>query len=62
MSRCDGSCNTVDDPFGRICVLDKMEDVKLKIYIIYFNMTKETTEYKHILCELRYNSRQEWKK
>ena len=27
INRCDGSCNTVEDPFGRICVPNKTEHV-----------------------------------
>ena len=34
MSRCDGSCNTLDDPFGRICLPNKVEEVKLKVFNI----------------------------
>ena len=29
MNRCDGSCNNIEYPFGRICVPNKMEDVNL---------------------------------
>ena len=32
MSMCDGSCNTLHDPFGRICLPNKVEDVKLKVF------------------------------
>ena len=31
LDRCDGSYNTVEEPFGRICVPNKIEDVNLKI-------------------------------
>ena len=34
MNRCDGSCNTVDDPSGRICLPNKVGDVKLKVFNI----------------------------
>ena len=30
MNRCDGS-NTVNDPFVRICIRNKIEDVNLKV-------------------------------
>ena len=30
MSRCDGSCNTVKDPFGVVCVSNKMEPDMIK--------------------------------
>ena len=32
MNRCNESCNTVEDPFGRICVHNKIEDVNLKVF------------------------------
>ena len=34
MNRCDGSCNTAEDPSGRKCVLNKTEDVNLKLFDI----------------------------
>ena len=36
LDRCNRSFNTAEDPFGSICVLNKMEDVNLKV----FNMIK----------------------
>ena len=42
MNRCHGSCNTVEDLFGRAFVSNKMEEVNLKV----FNMTKGTNESK----------------
>ena len=27
LNRCNGSCNTLDDPFDRICIPDKTKDV-----------------------------------
>ena len=40
MSRGGGSCNAAQDPFGRKCVLNKMNEVKLKV----FNMIKRINE------------------
>ena len=37
MNRSDGGCNSVNDPFGRIHIPNKMEQVSLLI----FNMVKE---------------------
>ena len=67
VNKYDGSCNTIEDPFGRICALNKIENVNLTT----FNMIKETNESKtlgkHISrecrCELdrrKCNSRQKW--
>ena len=49
MSRCDGSCNNIEDPFGRICV--KMEDMNLKVFdmIKWINESKTT---KRTPCEI----------
>lgn len=53
MNRFDESCNArFQDPFGRIHVPDKMEEVKLEV----FNMkgiNKRETLTKRILCECR---------
>ena len=50
---CDESCNTIEDPFGRICTFNRIEGVNLKV----FNMSKEInlskTLSKHISCECR---------
>ena len=35
--RYDGNCNTVEDPFGRICVPNEIEDVNLNV----INMTMD---------------------
>ena len=53
LGRCDGSCDTAEYPFGRICVPNKLENVNLKV----FNMIKQKNEnelktiIKHISCE-----------
>ena len=68
INRCGGNCNTIEDPFGGICIRNKMEDVKLKVKLKVFNMTKGINESKilakHIIrCELdgrKCNSRQKW--
>ena len=43
MSRCDGSCNTTENPFGGVCVPNKMEDLNLEV----FNMIEEMNQ-KHL--------------
>ena len=65
MCRCDGSCNAIEDLFGRICVHKKMEDVNLKVVNIIKGINKSKTLAKHISCDFRcefdgrkYNSRQ----
>ena len=31
LDTCDKSCNTVEDPFGRICIANKIEDINSKV-------------------------------
>ena len=40
--RCNGSCNTLDNLYREICVLDKIEDVNLSV----FNMITRVNESK----------------
>lgn len=54
MNRFDESCNArFQDPFGRICVPDKMEEVKLEVSNMK-RINKRETLTKRILCECRY--------
>ena len=53
LHKCDGSYNTVEDPFGRICVPNKIEDVNLKMFIMIKGIHESQTLIKHILCECR---------
>ena len=53
MDRCDGSSNIVDNPFGRICVPNKTEDVNLRILNMIKGINKSTTPIKRVLCECR---------
>ena len=53
MSRCNGSSNTVEDPLGRICVPDKMEDVNLQVFNMIIETNESTTLTKHVSYECR---------
>ena len=33
LDKCNESCNTIDDPSGRICVEKKTEDLNLNVLI-----------------------------
>ena len=39
-SKCSGSCNTINDPYAKICVPDAVKDLKLKV----FNLMSRTDE------------------
>ena len=67
MNWCNGSCNIVEVLFGRICVYNKMEDMKLKVFNVIKGTNESKTLAKHISCECRCefddrkcNSRQKW--
>ena len=53
MNRCDRSCNTVEDPFGRICVPNEMENVNLIVFNIVKGINKSKTLLKNISWECR---------
>ena len=66
MSKCNGICNTVDDPFGR-CVPNKIKDTNLKMFDMIKVTNESRTLAKHISCKYRCefdgrecNSRQKW--
>ena len=43
LDRYNGSCNTLGDPSGRICVLNKKEDMHLHV----FDMVTKKASQKH---------------
>ena len=53
MSRCSGSCNTIEDPFSRICVCFRVEDMELKIFNVIKGINQSKAFAKHISCECR---------
>ena len=46
---CDGSCNTDKDPFGRLCVPNKIEVVNPRV----FNIIKRINEWGTLSYEVR---------
>lgn len=51
MNMCDGRCNTIDDPFGRIYFPNNFEDMNLKIFNMIKAINESKTLAKQILCE-----------
>ena len=43
-SKCSGSCNNINDPYAKICVLDVVKDLNVTV----FNLMSRTNETKHI--------------
>ena len=44
INRCKGSCNTINDPYAKICVPDEIKDTNIKV----FNLMPKTNETRHI--------------
>ena len=44
INRCKGSCNTINDPYAKICVHDQIKNTNVKV----FNLLSRTNETKHI--------------
>lgn len=53
MSRCNTckNCNTVEDPFGRICIPNKLEYVNMKVFGMIKEINDSKTLTKYISCE-----------
>ena len=44
MSKCKGSCNTINDPYATLCVPDTIKSINVKV----FNLMSRTNETRHI--------------
>ena len=40
VNKCSGSCNTLDDPMARICVLNIIKNVNIKVYIFLMRLNQ----------------------
>ena len=67
INRCKGACNTISDPYAKICVPDQIKDTNVKV----FNLMSRTNEIRHIkwhkTCKCRCridasicNNKQKW--
>ena len=43
-SKCSGKCNNINNPYAKICILDVIEDLNVKV----FNLMSWTNETRHI--------------
>ena len=59
MNRCNGPCNTVEDPFYRTCAPNKIEDVNLKVFIMIkrINVSKTFSNYISCACRCKFYGR-----
>ena len=44
INKCKGSCNTVNDPYAKLCVPDTIKNINVKV----FNLMSKTNETRHI--------------
>ena len=44
ISKCKGSCNTINDPYAKLCVPDTIKNINIKA----FNLMSRTNETRHI--------------
>ena len=44
INRCKGSCNTINDPYAKICVPDQIKNTNVKL----FNLMSITNETRHV--------------
>ena len=44
INRCKGSCNTINEPYAKICVPDQIKDTNVKV----FNLMSKNNETRHI--------------
>ena len=69
LDRYNRSCNTFDDPFGKMCVPTKIENVNKNIFNMIAIINESNTLTKHISCNCKCkfdvtkcNSNQKWNK
>ena len=46
INKCKGSCNTINDPYAKLCVPDIIKNINVKV----FNLISRTNETRHIEC------------
>ena len=44
INTCKGSCNTINDPYAKLCVPDTIKNINVKV----FNLMSRTNETRHI--------------
>ena len=44
INKCKGSCNTINDPYTKLCVPDTIKNINVKV----FNLMSRTNETRHI--------------
>ena len=69
IDKCKSSCNTINDPYTKLCVPDTIKNINVKV----FNLMSRTNETRHIewhkICKCKcrvdasvFNNKQRWNK
>ena len=58
VNKCNGSCNTLDDPMAKMCVPNIIKRIKMKVYnfLMRLNETRNVLWHKCCKCVCRLNS------
>ena len=64
INKCKGSCNTINDPYAKVCVPDTIKNINVKVFNL-MSRTKETRyiEWHKFECRLDasvFNNKQRW--
>ena len=67
INRCQGSCNTINDPYAKICVPNQIKNTNVKVFSLMSrtNETRHIKWYKTFKCNFRLdasicNNEQRW--
>ena len=53
LDRCVGSCNTLNDLSNKVCVVNKTEDLNLKVFNMITGINESKTLTKQVSCECK---------
>ena len=67
VNKCSGSCNNINDPYAKLCVLDVIKNINIKAFNL-ISITNETShikwdktfKYKYRLDAIVCNNKQHW--
>ena len=57
VNKCGGSCNTIHDPYSRVCIPNKVKNMNLKVFNLVsgVNETRFIVQYKSCECKCGLN-------
>ena len=51
INKCKGSCNTINDPFAKICASDNIKSINVKVFNL-MSRTNKTRRIKHVYVDV----------